>query len=109
MEKHWRSVVNRSICDYFFEAQSKATSPSDLPPIISTPHYYLVPITHNSVYFVAVLHSEVPPLFVIEFLHRVVELFGEYFGECNEARIKDNYVIVYEVRTCTCVHIIIYT
>lgn len=97
MEKHWRSVVNRSICDYFFEAQSKATSPSDLPPIISTPHYYLVPITHNSVYFVAVLHSEVPPLFVIEFLHRVVELFGEYFGECNETRIKDNYVIVYEL------------
>ena len=21
MEKHWKSVVNRSICDYFFEAQ----------------------------------------------------------------------------------------
>lgn len=23
MEKHWRSVINKSICDYFFEAQSK--------------------------------------------------------------------------------------
>ena len=21
MEKHWKSVVNKSICDYFFEAQ----------------------------------------------------------------------------------------
>lgn len=23
MEKHWRSVINKSICDYFFEAQEK--------------------------------------------------------------------------------------
>ena len=23
MEKHWKSVIHRSICDYFFEAQSK--------------------------------------------------------------------------------------
>lgn len=23
MEKHWKSVIKRSICDYFFEAQKK--------------------------------------------------------------------------------------
>lgn len=23
MEKHWKTVVNKSICDYFFEAQKK--------------------------------------------------------------------------------------
>ncbi|CAF5146778.1 unnamed protein product, partial [Rotaria socialis] len=23
MEKHWKTVVGKSICDYFFEAQSK--------------------------------------------------------------------------------------
>lgn len=26
MEKHWKSVIHRSICDYFFEAQSKVRS-----------------------------------------------------------------------------------
>ena len=40
----------------------------------------------------------VPPLFAIEFLHRVVDIFTDYFGECNEQRIKEHYVIVYEVR-----------
>jgi len=40
----------------------------------------------------------VPPLFVIEFLHRIIDTFTEYFSECNEQRIKDHYVIVYEVR-----------
>ena len=28
MEKHWKSVINRSICDYFFEAQAKVTDRS---------------------------------------------------------------------------------
>lgn len=23
MEKHWKSVVSRAVCDYFFEAQGK--------------------------------------------------------------------------------------
>jgi len=23
MEKHWKSVIHKSICDYFFEAQTK--------------------------------------------------------------------------------------
>ena len=41
--------------------------------------------------------SEVPPLFVVEFLHRVVDTFEDYFGECSEAIIKDNYVVVYEL------------
>ncbi len=26
LEKHWKSVIHRSICDYFFEAQKKVTN-----------------------------------------------------------------------------------
>ena len=58
MEKHWKSVINRSICDYFFEAQKKATSLDDVPPVIATPHYYLVSIYRNKMYLVAVIQSE---------------------------------------------------
>ena len=39
-----------------------------------------------------------PPLFVIEFLHRVVDTFTEYFNSCTETSIKENVVIVFEVR-----------
>ena len=39
-----------------------------------------------------------PPLFVIEFLHRIMDVFEDYFGECTETSLKDNFVIVYEVR-----------
>ncbi|KAF8783161.1 AP-3 complex subunit mu-1 like protein [Argiope bruennichi] len=97
MEKHWKSVIHRSVCDYFFDAQRKAASPDDIQPIIATPHHYLISIFRCNMFFVAVTTTEVSPLFVIEFLHRVVETFEDYFGDCSESLIKEHYVVVYEL------------
>ncbi|KAL1491936.1 hypothetical protein ABEB36_012453 [Hypothenemus hampei] len=41
--------------------------------------------------------EDIPPLFVIEFLHRIVDTFQDYFSDCTESIIKENYVIVYEL------------
>lgn len=97
VEKHWKSVISRSVCDHFFEALSKANSPEDVPPVIAAPHHYLISIYRNSLFFLAVVQTEVPPLFVIEFLHRVVDTFTEYFNSCTEASIKEHVVIVFEL------------
>uniref|UniRef100_A0A0A9WH95 AP-3 complex subunit mu-1 n=1 Tax=Lygus hesperus TaxID=30085 RepID=A0A0A9WH95_LYGHE len=97
MEKHWKSVVSRSVCDYFFDEQRKIGSPEDIPAVIPTPHHYLISIYRSSMFFIAVCMTEVPPLFVIEFLHRVVDTFDDYFTECTESIIKENYVVVYEL------------
>ncbi|PKK28465.1 adaptor-related protein complex 3, mu 1 subunit [Columba livia] len=87
----------KSVCDYFFEAQEKAIDVENVPPVISTPHHYLISIYRDKIFFVSVIQTEVPPLFVIEFLHRVADTFQDYFGECSETAIKDNVVIVYEL------------
>ncbi|KZS02525.1 AP-3 complex subunit mu-1, partial [Daphnia magna] len=101
MEKHWRSIIPRTVMDYFFEAQRQVVKDNkgheDVPCVIATPHHYLISIYHNSLYFVAVCMSEVPPLFVIEFLHTVVDILEKYFSECNETNIKEHYVVVYEL------------
>ncbi|XP_055517551.1 AP-3 complex subunit mu-2 isoform X2 [Leucoraja erinacea] len=97
LEKHWKSAVSRSVCDYFLEAQDRAGQPDDVAPVLATPHHYLVSAHRCGIFFVAVIQSEVSPLFVIEFLHRVAETLQDYFGECSEASIKDNVVIVYEL------------
>jgi AP-3 complex subunit mu len=148
LEKHWKCVVSRSVCDYFFEEQKKVTkqqqqssSPAGgggdhqgnhsggmgvVGPVIATPHHYLITAFRKQLHFIAVTNQEgrfytistvfenkichgnqqflkikcliaVPPLFVIEFLHRVVDILEDYFGECNETVIKEHYVIVYEV------------
>ena len=40
----------------------------------------------------------VAPLLVIEFLHRVADIFKDYFQEITEASLKENFVSAYEVR-----------
>ncbi|KAF0306476.1 AP-3 complex subunit mu-1 [Amphibalanus amphitrite] len=93
LEKHWKSVIHRSVCDYFFDAQSRADDPVDVPPVITTPHHYLISVYRAGLYFVSVCTSEMMPLFVIEFLHRVVDTFKDYFGDCTESLIKEHYVL----------------
>ncbi|XP_005950197.1 AP-3 complex subunit mu-1 isoform X1 [Haplochromis burtoni] len=97
LEKHWKSVISRSVCDYFFEAREKAVDPENVPPVLQTPHHYLISIYRGKLFFLSVIQTEVPPLFVIEFLHRVADTFQDYFGECSESVISDNVVIVYEL------------
>ncbi|CAG5129958.1 unnamed protein product, partial [Candidula unifasciata] len=97
LEKHWKSVINKSVCDYFFEAQTKASNPEDVPPVIVTPHHYIIHIFRNKLYFVAVLTTEVAPLFVIEFLHRIFDTMVDYFSECSETSLKEHIVVVYEI------------
>lgn len=75
LEKHWKSVISRSVCDYFFEAKEKAVEPENVPPVLQTPHHYLISIYRDKLFFLSVIQTEVPPLFVIEFLHRVAEMF----------------------------------
>ncbi|KAL5251196.1 hypothetical protein ACHWQZ_G016788 [Mnemiopsis leidyi] len=97
LEKHWRSIVSRSVCDQFFDAQTKAPTPEDVPPIITTNKNYLISIYREKIYLVAVTQMEVQPLFVIEFMHRVMDTFTEYFDECTESAIKDNIIVVYQL------------
>ncbi|XP_018497183.1 AP-3 complex subunit mu-1 [Galendromus occidentalis] len=97
LEKHWKSVIPRSVCDYFFDAQARAGSPQDIPPVIATPHHYLISILRNKLFFLAITMSEVSPLFIIEFLHRVVDTLVDYFNDCNESTLKEHVVVVYEL------------
>ena len=92
LEKHWRSVISRSVCDYYLEAQR--ANPNDIPPVIATPHHYLLSIQRGGVSFVAVCMEEIPPLFVIEFLHRIVDTFQV------SVRKMQFIVVIRLLRTC---------
>ena len=97
MEKHWKSVIHRSICDYFFEAQKKHKNLEDIPPVIHTPHHYLISVHRSNLFFIGVVTKECPPLYVIEILHRIVDIFEDYFGDSKESTIKEHFVVVYQL------------
>ena len=80
-------MISRSICDYFFDAQSKS-SDGLVPPVIATPHHFLISVNRGGIDLVAIILTEVPPLFVVEFLHRVFDTLNDYFGDCTETIVK---------------------
>ncbi|KAF2073954.1 hypothetical protein CYY_004741 [Polysphondylium violaceum] len=99
IEKHWKGLINRTICEYFWDqVLASKKSNGSIPPIISTPKYYLINIQRDKVYFLAVLQSEVQPLLVIDFLQRIYETFVSYFGSTiTDGSIKDHFVHVYQL------------
>lgn len=86
LEKHWKSVISRSVCDYFFDVKEKAVDPENVPPILQTPHHYLITIYRGKLFFLSVVQTEVPPLFVIEFLHRVADTIQVWFHRVWQSR-----------------------
>lgn len=135
LEKHWRSVISKSICDYFLEKMKAsnvsesanfekfqlraptdplgcAASNSDVLSIDQSRFHSTVrcficgclqarrvscPMRIDVITLTHLPFTSRPPLFVIEFLHRIVDTFEDYFSECNETIIKENYVVIYEL------------
>lgn len=96
-EKHYRAPIARSVLDAFFEAQTKAGDAEEVPPCIHSSRHYLINVYREKLFFIAVVQSEVPPLFVISVLHRIIDTFADYFGQCSEKKIQQETVIVYQV------------
>ena len=122
IERHFRGVVTaRSICDTFWEQASvsinhhggvsAATSLlldqlqhyDSVPPVMEIPEsdqgaLYLISILRDGVTYLAVCPAEVSPLLILEFLHRVHNIFLDYFGSpADESAIKDNFSTVYQL------------
>uniref|UniRef100_A0AAV1TBQ1 MHD domain-containing protein n=1 Tax=Peronospora matthiolae TaxID=2874970 RepID=A0AAV1TBQ1_9STRA len=97
IEKHWRGLTSRNVCDFFMEEVNKYREREDVPPIITTSKYYLVSTFRDDLFVLAVVTNEISPLFVIEFLQRVLAVFRDYFGNFDENSIKDNFSTVYQL------------
>lgn len=96
IERHWRGTTSRSVCDIFWDGIIKHDA-VEVAPLLHASKYYLISILRDDIYVIAVLAKDLAPLLVIEFLHRVVDTFVEYFGASDEATIKDNFSTVYQL------------
>mmetsp|Transcript_56464 Transcript_56464/g.115551 ORF Transcript_56464/g.115551 Transcript_56464/m.115551 type:complete len:421 (-) Transcript_56464:297-1559(-) len=97
IEKHYRNYISRTCCDLFWGEVQQASHPQEVKPVLVTPKYYLIHVQRYGMYFIAVLNREVTPLLVTEFLHRVVDVFRDYFNEVSEESIKENFITVYQL------------
>lgn len=64
--------------------------------ILPTARQYLY-IRHNNLYLLALTKRNTNAAEILLFLHKIVEVFTEYFKELEEESIRDNFVIIYEL------------
>ena len=62
-------------------------------PVIETPKYFIVNVLRSNLFFLCVLRSESPPLLVVEFLHRIHDVFMDYFQSVDESTLKVSVVL----------------
>lgn len=130
-EKHWRGLINRSICDALWDAVTHAENVLDVPPIIEahTGQHHLFNVVHfvtksqdlaanksmtemnvkrgasvpraqasklQKIFFVAVAATDVNVMVPLEFLHRMVDVFEDYFGiGFSESDLQDEFSRMY--------------
>lgn len=130
IERHFRGMTPRSVCDHFWERASTslnhhggvstASTGADpiplydtVPPIMEIPiddvnrpglgrdgenSIFLFSILRDGLSYLAACPGEISPLLVIEFLHRVADIFVDYFGSpVDDSAIKDNFSTVYQL------------
>jgi AP-3 complex subunit mu len=121
IERHFRGVVtSRSVCDYFWERAAESVNhhgglPSTtsllknqhhyntVPPVMEAPEseqgtLYLFSVVRDNLYYLAVGPAETQPLLILTFLHRMADIFVEYFGDpADESAIKNNFSTVYQL------------
>lgn len=124
IERHFRGVTSRSVCEYFWDKASVGVNhhgglstttslltneeqqlllPLKVLPVMEVPEskhgtVYIISILRDGLSYLAVLPAEVSPLMVLEFLHRVADIFVDYFGSpADESAIKDNFSTVYQL------------
>lgn len=59
IEKHWRGLTSRNVCDFFMEEVNKYREREDVPPVIVTSKYYLVSVFRDDLFLLAVVTNEV--------------------------------------------------
>jgi len=97
IEKHWRARVKRTVCEVFWEEVNKVSSKTEVLPIITTPKFYMIHIQRYGLFFLSAIQKEVVPLLVVEALHRVVDIFIQYFTTVNETALRENFSTVYQI------------
>lgn len=66
-------------------------------PIISDNGINYVYMKYNNLYLLALTRRNSNVMTILHFLHKVTQVFTEYFKELEEESLKDNFVIVYEL------------
>lgn len=97
ISRNYRGDVDMSAIDKFMTLMMDREDEESLSPIIIHGGVNYMYIKHNNLYIVTISKKNANVALVFTILHKIVEVFMEYFKEMEEESIRDNFVIIYEL------------
>eukprot|EP00002_Diphylleia_rotans_P029490 TRINITY_DN6010_c0_g1_i11.p1 TRINITY_DN6010_c0_g1~~TRINITY_DN6010_c0_g1_i11.p1 ORF type:complete len:416 (-),score=98.71 TRINITY_DN6010_c0_g1_i11:297-1544(-) len=96
-DRHYQGTINRTICDHFWKEKTDTENAGRLPPVLHKGKVFIFHIERRKLTYLATTLEDAPPLLVLEFLHRMVDVFEEYFNIVTEETLKDNFTTLYQL------------
>nr|POE87519.1 ap-1 complex subunit mu-1 [Quercus suber] len=98
LARNYRGDIPMSAVEKFPVLLSEAEDESSsVPPCFTSEGINYLYIRHNNLYLLAITKKNSNAAELLLFLHRIVEVFTEYFKELEEESIRDNFVVIYEL------------
>ncbi|KAK4075334.1 uncharacterized protein Triagg1_4455 [Trichoderma aggressivum f. europaeum] len=98
LARNYRGDIPMSAVEKFPVLLSEAEEESSaVPPCFSHEGINYLYIRHNNLYLLALTKRNTNAAGILLFLHKVVEVFTEYFKALEEESIRDNFVVIYEL------------
>lgn len=98
LARNYRGDIPMSAVEKFPILKSEAEEESSsVPPCFSNEGINYLYIEHNNLYLVALTKRNSNAAELLLFLHKIVEVFTEYFKVLEEESIRDNFVVIYEL------------
>eukprot|EP00798_Chlamydomonas_sp_ICE-L_P015035 gene15035-21105_t len=98
LEKRYRDHVDREIAELFRTQILMNKDISTGSPVRSLGSYTFMYLRHQDIYMLGITRTNSNVMLCFQFMSSLVTLFKSYFsGELNEANIKKNFVLMYEL------------
>ncbi|XP_067952091.1 AP-1 complex subunit mu-1-like [Watersipora subatra] len=97
ISRNYKGDIETNIIDKFNALLLEKEEENNTTPVIQTDGVTFAYIKHNNVYLVATVRRNANVALVVQFLHKLADIFVEYFKELEEESIKDNFVLIYEL------------
>jgi len=97
ISRDYRGDMQAAVIDKFMPLVMESEENGTPTPILQYDNTTFSYIKHNNLYIMAATRKNANVALVFVFLHKLVEVFTEYFKELEEESIRDNFVIIYEL------------
>merc|ERR1711935_298943 len=97
ISRNYRGDMPLNIIEKFPKMLMEAEEEGTVTPVMTDENVTFIHIKCNNIYVVCTTSGNANVMCLVSFMHKLCEVFAEYFKEVEEESIRDNFVIVYEL------------